>query len=124
MMINFEMDSRDLAVILLIGQPRLNLTLKQGIHESLRQRIVMNYHMGGMTKEEGRLYISKKLEEAGSCQTVFDDNALEAILNASNGTARMINKICNRSLMIGASLGQGTITTDTVMKALDDTLLG
>ena len=124
MMINFEMDSRDLVVILLIGQLRLNLTLNQGIHESLRQRIVMNYHMGGMTKEEGRLYISKKLEEAGSRQTVFDDNALEAILNASNGTARMINKICNRSLMLGASLGQGTITTDTVMKALDDTHLG
>jgi len=45
MMINFEMDSRDLVVILLIGQLRLNLTLNQGIHESLRQRIVMNYHM-------------------------------------------------------------------------------
>ena len=82
-MFNFEMDSRDLAVILLIGQPRLNLTLNQGIHESLRQRIVMNYHMGGMTKEEGRLYISKKLEGAGSRQAVFDDNALEAILNAA-----------------------------------------
>ena len=123
-MFNFEMDSRDLAVILLIGQPRLNLTLNQSIHESLRQRIVMNYHMGGMTKEEGRLYISKKLEGAGSRQTVFDDNALEAILNAANGTARMINKICNRSLMIGASLGQSIITADTVMKALDDTHLG
>lgn len=123
-MFNFEMDSRDLAVILLIGQPRLNLTLNQSIHESLRQRIVMNYHMGGMTKEEGRLYISKKLEGAGSRQSVFDDNALEAILNAANGTARMINKICNRSLMIGASLGQDTITADTVMKALDDTHLG
>ena len=123
-MFNFEMDSRDLAVILLIGQPRLNLTLNQGIHESLRQRIVMNYHMGGMTKEEGRLYISKKLEGAGSRQAVFDDNALEAILNAANGTARMINKICNRSLMIGASLGQNIITSDTVMKTLDDTHLG
>ena len=84
----------------------------------------MNYHMGGMTKEEGRLYISKKLEGAGSRQAVFDDNALEAILNAANGTARMINKICNRSLMIGASLGQNIITSDTVMKTLDDTHLG
>lgn len=45
MMSNFEMDSRDLAVVLLVGQPRLNTTLNQSTHESLRQRIVMNYHI-------------------------------------------------------------------------------
>lgn len=123
-MFNFEMDSRDLAVILLVGQPRLNLTLNQSVHESLRQRIVMNYHMGGLSKDEGRRYIIRKLEGAGSRQPVFDDAAIEAILNSANGTARMINKICNRSLMIGASTGQNTIDTDTVMKAVDDTQLG
>ena len=85
-MSNFEMDSRDLAVILLVGQPRLNTTLNQSTHESLRQRIVMNYHMGGITKEEGRRYITRKLEGAGSRQTVFDSNAVEAVLNAANGT--------------------------------------
>lgn len=123
-MFNFEMDSRDLAVVLLIGQPRLNTTLNQSAHESLRQRIVMNYHMGGITKEEGRAYITKKLEGAGSRQTVFNDNATEAILNAANGTVRMINKICNRSLMIGASHGQNIIDADTVRKAVEDNQLG
>jgi len=123
-MFNFEMDSRDLAVILLVGQPRLNLTLNQSVHESLRQRIVMNYHMGGLSKEEGRRYIARKLEGAGSRQPVFDDAALEAILNSANGTARMINKICNRSMMIGASSGQSTIDAETVMKAVDDLQLG
>lgn len=123
-MFNFEMDSRDLAVILLVGQPRLNLTLNQSIHESLRQRIVMNYHMGGLSKEEGRRYIARKLEGSGSRQPVFDDAAIEAILNSANGTARMINKICNRSMMIGASSGQNTIDAETVMKAVDDLQLG
>lgn len=123
-MFNFEMDSRDLAVILLVGQPRLNITLNQSTHESLRQRIVMNYHMGGLTKEEGRLYILKKLDGAGARQTVFNDNAMEAILNASNGTARMINKICNCSLMIGASQGINIIDAETVRKAVEDTQLG
>lgn len=123
-MFNFEMDSRDLAVVLLIGQPRLNTTLNQSTHESLRQRIVMNYHMSGITKEEGRRYINKKLEGAGSRQTVFDTNATEAILNAANGTLRMINKICNRSLMIGASLNQNIIDAETVRKAIEDNQLG
>ena len=43
-----------MAVVLLVGQPRLNTTLNQSTHESLRQRIVMNYHMAGISKEEGR----------------------------------------------------------------------
>ncbi len=37
-MFNFERDSRDLAVVLLVGQPALNLTLNQNTHEFLRQR--------------------------------------------------------------------------------------
>ena len=123
-MFNFEMDSRDLAIILLVGQPRLNTTLRQSTHESLRQRIVMNYHMGGIAKEEGRLYITRKLEGAGARQTIFDENAVEAILNAANGTARLINKICNRSMMIGASHGINIIDAETVRKAVEDTQLG
>ena len=68
--------------------------------------------------------ILKKLDGAGARQTVFNDNAMEAILNASNGTARMINKICNCSLMIGASQGINIIDAETVRKAVEDTQLG
>ena len=83
----------------------------------------MNYHMNGINKEEGRRYILKKLEGAGSSQTVFDDNATEALLNAANGTPRVINKLCSRSMMIGASLGVNIINADTVRKAVEDTQL-
>lgn len=123
-MFNFEMDSRDLAIVLLVGQPRLNTTMNQSCHESLRQRLIMNYHMGGITKEEGREYIVKKLEGAGCRQMVFDENATEAILNSANGTPRMINKICNRCLMIGNSQGKGVIDADTALKAVNDIQLG
>ena len=61
---NFEMDSRDLAVVLLVGLPQLNNTLLLAIHEPLRQRIVMNYNLEGLTKEEGRAYIAAKLKAA------------------------------------------------------------
>ena len=49
---------------------------------------------------------------------------MEAVLNSANGTARMINKICNRSLMFGASQGKSSIDADTVRKAVEDTQLG
>ena len=51
MLFNFEMDSKDRAV-LLSGLPQLNSTLRLSIHEPFRQRIVMNYNLEGMTKAE------------------------------------------------------------------------
>ena len=121
---NFEMDSRDRAVVLLSGLPQLNNTLRLGIHEPLRQRIVMNYNLDGLSKEEGRAYVLEKLKGAGCMQTVFEDNALEAILNAANGTPRMINKLCNASLLIGNSTNLNIITADAVMQAISDCELG
>lgn len=121
---NFEMDSRDQAVILLAGLPQLNNTLRLGIHEPLRQRIVMNYNLDGLSKEEGRLYIQEKLKGAGCTQTVFEENAVEAILGAANGTPRMINKLCNASLLIGNSTNLNIITADAVMQAVGECELG
>lgn len=120
---NFEMDSRDRAVILLTGLPTLSSTLKLGIHEPLRQRIVMNYEIGGLTKEEGREYILEKLKSAGCSQPVFEDSAIEAVLNAADGTPRVINKLCNACLLIGDNSGSNLITSDIVMKSVNDSEL-
>lgn len=121
---NFEMDSKDRAVILLVGLPQINNTLQLSIHEPLRQRIIMNYNLDGYSKEEGYKYIKKKLDGAGCTQEVFDENAIEAILNAADGTARMISKLCNAALVIGNSKGINVITADTVMQAINDSTLG
>ena len=121
---NFEMDSRDRAAILLAGLPKLNSTLQLQIHEPLRQRIVMNYNLEGISKDEGKNYILEKLKGAGCNQVIFEDAAIEAILNAADGTPRLINKYCNASMLIGDSNKANLITTEIVMQALNDCELG
>ena len=121
---NFEMDSRDRAAILLAGLPKLNSTLQLQIHEPLKQRIVMNYNLEGLSKEEGRTYIEEKLKGAGCNQTIFEDAAVEAILNAADGTPRLINKYCNAAMLLGDSSKANIITTDIVMQAINDCELG
>ena len=121
---NFEMDSRDRAAILLAGLPKLNSTLQLQIHEPLKQRIVMNYNLEGLSKEEGKTYISEKLIGAGCNQTIFEEAAVEAILNAADGTPRLINKYCNMSMLLGDSHKANLITTDIVMQAINDCELG
>ena len=121
---NFEMDSKDRAAILLTGLPKLNSTLNLGIHEPLKQRIVMNYNLEGLSKDEGKKYISEKLNGAGCRQMIFEEPAIEAILNAADGTPRLINKYCNTSMLIGDSNKSNIITTDIVMQAINDCELG
>ena len=124
LLFNFEMDSRDRAVVLLVGLPQLNSTLKLSIQEPFRQRIIMNYNLDGFSKDEGRAYINEKLAGAGCHQKIFDDAAIEAILNASDGTARMINKICNEAMIVGHAQNQNLINADIVMKAINECTLG
>lgn len=111
---NFEMDSRDRAAVLLAGLPKLNSTL----------RLVMNYNLEGLSKEEGHSYIHEKLKGAGCNQTVFHEAAVEAILNAADGTPRIINKLCNAGLLIGDSSKSEIITADIAMQAINDCELG
>ncbi|MDO4943480.1 MAG: hypothetical protein Q4E73_11705 [Lachnospiraceae bacterium] len=84
----------------------------------------MNYNLDGLSKEEGRAYIQEKLKGAGCPQTVFEENAVEAIPNAANGIPRIINKLCNASLLVGNSANLNIITADAVMQAISDCELG
>lgn len=117
---NFEKDSINKAVILLTGLPQLNSTLRLAVHEPLAQRITTNYELKPLGKEETISYINEKLKEAGSHMEVFEKNALEAIAGASNGIPRMIDKISNQALMIGNAVNQNIITSETIMKTVED----
>ena len=57
LLFNFDMDSQDRAVVLLMGLPNLNRTLNLNVHEPLKQRIVMNYQLDSLTKDESKNYI-------------------------------------------------------------------
>lgn len=117
---SFEMDSSHWAIVVLAGLPQLNNTLRLNVHEPLRQRITMNYNLEGLNKEEAREYIKMKLKGAGCQQEVYDVNALEAIVNASNGAPRVINKICNSSLLIADNKKAEIINSDIIIMAVND----
>ena len=117
---NFEMDSVNRATVLLTGLPQLVSTLSLNAHEPLRQRITMSYTVSPLTQEEVKAYILEKLKSANCHQEVFEKNALEAISNASNGAPRMIDKIVNAALMVGNSMNQNIIISDTVMSAVNE----
>jgi len=61
-LLNFNMDSKNYATLILSGQPILNGTLTKQVHEALKQRIVISYNFSGIAKQEIQEYISSRLK--------------------------------------------------------------
>jgi len=120
MLLNFDMDSRDRAIMLLVGLKVLNNTLRLSANEALRQRITMNYNIESLKKDEVYKYIRAKLRGARGSTEIFNENAMEAIANASNGIPRLINKICNNSMIVAGSKDADEINAEIVMLAVSE----
>jgi type II secretory pathway predicted ATPase ExeA len=120
MLMNFDYDSRDRFSLVLSGQPMLADMLSRQIHEALRQRIIVNYEFQGITETEAADYAKKMVTLQGGAPSIFDEAALHAAYNNSNGSIRVFGKILSRSLMIGAQADANSITSEMVMGAANE----
>lgn len=117
LLMNFEMDSKNYAVMVLSGQPTLNNTLSMQVHEALRQRIVISYNMQGLTPEEVSDYAKDRMRLCGVSQEVFEPAALEAAYGCCGGSIRRLNTLLHRALIIGCEEKLKTVGTKTIMDA-------
>lgn len=120
MLFNFDMDSKDLAVVILVGLPILNNILTIRSNEPLKQRIVTSYNIDSLNQEEANKYITGKLKAAGCNNEVFSESAIKAITSYCNGSPRLISKLCNTALLIGDTNKVNIIDEEIVMKAIDE----
>ncbi len=120
LLMNFSMDSKDCFSLVLIGQPVLNNILAKQIHESLRQRIVINYNFEGLVEEEVIEYIHSRLSIAGASSQIFDNNALLAAFKSSIGSIRRLNTILTKALIIGAQHEKINVDTEVIMAAANE----
>ena len=117
---NFEMDSINMATVILIGLPVINHILSRSTNEDLNQRIVMNYDFKGLSKEDIRGYVSDRLNLVKVDENIFSDNVFEILPNLVNGSIRKLNLIIERVLRLGAIEKVGRIGSELIMKAVND----
>lgn len=117
MLLNFEMDSKDYAVLILVGQPTLNNLLSRNHHEALRQRIVVNYNFAGIENREIEEYLKSRLKLAGMNENMFEENAIKAISNNCNGSTRKLNSIIEKCLMICEQKEMNVVNAEIAMLA-------
>jgi hypothetical protein len=114
---NFEMDSKDYAILVLVGQVPFITQLNRQPHEALRQRIVINYNLQGLTKDEVKDYIVFSLKNVGCSEPIFTDDAFKLLFSSTNGFLRKINRLAKMCLIAGASQKLKSINSEIVFRA-------
>jgi type II secretory pathway predicted ATPase ExeA len=117
---NYEMDSQNRLCLLLVGQVELRRRLAMAVHEPLNQRIVVRYHVTGLTRDETPAYLAHQLKLAGTEQPVFEPAAVEAIFQATNGLPRRVNLLAHHALLAAALGKSRTVSADHVQAALPE----
>src|SRR4030042_2576058 len=98
---NLETDQEKLLQIVLVGQLELWNKLNSPALRQLKQRISVNYCLEPLSLKETKEYISHRLSIAGSRgNLVFSTRALRLSHKVSRGIPRLINLLCDRTLLV------------------------
>lgn len=119
---NLETEKRKLLHVVLFGQPELEQRLNSPAIRQLKQRITFSYVLQPLTRESVGDYVGHRLRIAGyRGAPLFSGGALQCIHRASNGTPRLINILCHKSLMAAYGDGTGTVSRAQAQRAVEDT---
>jgi type II secretory pathway predicted ATPase ExeA len=101
--------------LLLLGQPTLRHRLRRGAFTALDQRIAVRYAICGLDAKETQSYVQHHLALAGRSDTLFSDDAIGLIHEASRGLPRLINNLAVGSL-IAAFASKKAIVDDSAVR--------
>jgi general secretion pathway protein A len=116
---NFETSTAKLLQVVLVGQPELQATLQRPELRQLRQRIALHCRVRPIEPDETRTYIRTRLRVAGAPDLgLFTDEAVARIARYSQGIPRVINTICDHSLLIAFADQKRRIDRKTAEEAV------
>ena len=115
---NLETEKEKLLQIVLVGQLNLQGVLRSPNMRQLDQRVSIRYELRPLTRDECAAYVAHRLSIAGGGASVtFTARALDLVHRFTGGTPRLINLLCDRSLLGGFSERTNRITPDLVKRA-------
>jgi general secretion pathway protein A len=97
--------------IILAGQPELSDKLNSQELIQLSQRVRLRFHLTALSKAETNAYIDHRLEVAGSQgRRIFAEDTYSTIYKYTGGVPRLINTLCDTSLMASYGKNHDTVT--------------
>lgn len=107
---NLETDTQKLLRIVLVGQPELQLMLRQKALRQLSQRVTARYQLLAFNAEETSDYIAYRLKVAGCERALFSASIIRKVHQYSGGIPRLINLLCDRALLGTYMAGENQVS--------------
>ncbi len=120
---NLETDQKKLLQIILLGQPELLDLLAKPELRQLSQRVTARFHMDRLDRKDIIPYVRHRLAVAGCRMSLFPESTAKVIERASGGVPRLINLICDRTLL-GVYSSNGNTASIKILKKAAKEVLG
>lgn len=118
---NLETDKDKLLQIVLVGQLNLQTSLKAPQMRQLDQRVSIRYQLRPLSRDEVAAYVSHRLMIAdGSTSVTFQPKALDVVHRRSSGIPRLVNLLCDRSLLAAYAARTSRVSSDMVNQAAEN----
>ena len=120
MLTNINANGDELLQLILVGQPELRDIVHRPDMAQFTQRVAARFHLPAMDAATVHNYIEHRLSVAGAPYMLFDEGAVARIFRASGGVPRLVNQLCDLSLVYAYTEDAAVVTAATVAHVIDD----
>jgi len=114
---NFDMDSKLMLSLLLVGKPPLADLLRRPDLEDVARRLALYATLRLLSRDETKAYLTHRCIIAGAKNTLFDDGAHEAIYEIGHGNLRASDRLALGALQVAATHDSAVVDHVHVIEA-------
>lgn len=118
LLMNLESDGKPLLTIVLAGQSRLRAQVRRV--PGLAQRVAVSFALPPLSEEDVIAYVNHRIERVEGDKHIFDLRALREVYRSTRGVPRLVNHICDLSLLLGAAEGRRSVDPRIVARAREE----
>ena len=120
LLVNFNMDAVDPAMIVLAGQPHLTDRLMRPFLKSFYQRIGLKYVLQPLEQTEIKPFIEHHLKLKGCTKSPFTESAITAIYKNTSGVPRLVGSLALNTMTLGMLEKNTELTEEHVFQAAQE----
>lgn len=121
MITNLVRDGQPRVRLVLAGSPKLEERFTSPKLDSFNQRITARCYLHGFTRDETVEYIRTRLSAVRAVpDSVFTEEALVAVHQATDGIPRLVNQVCDHALVMAFAGGKHSIGAAGIEEAWAD----
>jgi hypothetical protein len=121
MLTNLNRAGQPLVRVLLAGSCTLEERLASPKLDSFNSRISTRCYLEAFNRTETTEYLRAKIDMAGGDgEEIFSDGACQSVYRATEGVPRLINQLCDHSLLVAFSAGRRRLEAEHIEEAWAD----